>query len=228
MKCIWRRISKRAFTLVELLVVIAIIAILAGLLLPNLGDVREKARRVNCLANQNGIWKTISAWGLSPSDTFRANFPKSPQYSSLTSNTGAITLEGGITPEMFICPTAAGDYGIRPAGTLAEIGAANSCYNYFSGRSSSDGDKVIICDMNGNSGQGSRADVSGTAASSITNWGGNHRKGLIPQGGNIVKVAGQGMWVACTNVSGEATYITNAIVTNAFGGMAITTNIWMF
>ncbi|MFH1969968.1 MAG: type II secretion system protein [Verrucomicrobiota bacterium] len=224
MKCIWQRISKRAFTLVELLVVIAIIAILAGLLLPNLGDVREKARRVNCLSNQNGLWKTIAAWGLNPADSFRPNFPKS----NLASTNGAITLEGGVTPEMFICPTAAGDYGIKPAGTLIEVSAANSCYNYFSGRSSSDGDKVIICDMNGNSGQGSRANVSGFASSSFTNWGGNHRKGLIPQGGNLVKVAGQGMWVACTNVTGEGIYITNAIVTNAFGGMANVTNIMMF
>lgn len=214
MKCIWRKISKRAFTLVELLVVIAIIAILAGLLLPNLGDVREKARRVNCLANQNGIWKTISAWGLNPADSFRPNFPQG----NLCGTGGVITTEGGITPEMFICPTAAGDYSIKPAATLRDVTASNSCYNYFVGRSSADGDKVILCDQNG---PGIRADV----AAALTNWGGNHRKGQVPQGGNLVKVAGQGMWVDTTNVAGSTVCISNSVVSNAFGG---TTNIVLF
>jgi len=223
MQCIWRRISKRAFTLVELLVVIAIIAILAGLLLPNLGDVREKARRVNCLANQNGIWKTIAAWGLNPADSFRPNFPKGNLCGPISGENGKITAEGGVTPEMFICPTAAGDYGIKPAGTLEAITASNSCYNYFPGRASSDGDKVILCDMNGNGGLGSKADIS----SSITNWGGNHRKGTVNQGGNLIKVAGQGMWVDTTNVIGTVVCITNAVVSNAFSGVT-GTNILLF
>ena len=201
MKSARPRIVRYAFTLVELLVVIAIIAILAGLILPNLANVRERARRVQCLSNLNGLWKSISAWGLNPADSFRPNFPRGNLAGAITATSGFLSAEGGITPEIFVCPTAAGMYNVKPAPTLTNINETNSCYNYFSGRSSSDGDKVILCDMDGTN-----------SIASVKNWGGNHDD----QGGNIVKVAGQGMWVDTTNVIGSTVYITNAVISNAF------------
>jgi prepilin-type N-terminal cleavage/methylation domain-containing protein/prepilin-type processing-associated H-X9-DG protein len=84
--------DRRGFTLIELLVVIAIIAILAAILFPVFGKVREKARQTSCLNNQKQIATALLIYAQDHDEIL-------PLSSEVW---GAVKLDAGV----LVCPTA--------------------------------------------------------------------------------------------------------------------------
>lgn len=78
------RPARAGFTLIELLTVIAIIGILAAILIPTVGAVREKAKQVKCVSN-------LRQWGMAViayTNDNRGNYAIQERYTTDDGSTG--------------------------------------------------------------------------------------------------------------------------------------------
>jgi prepilin-type N-terminal cleavage/methylation domain-containing protein len=95
----------RAFTLLELLIAIAIIGILATLLLPAYAHLRERAQKVQCMANLRSLYVATDLYvqreGHWP-QIFIKNYPSPQDYGRAWIDALA---PFGIGPKNWICPT---------------------------------------------------------------------------------------------------------------------------
>jgi prepilin-type N-terminal cleavage/methylation domain-containing protein/prepilin-type processing-associated H-X9-DG protein len=148
------RRARAAFTLIELLVVIAIIGILAGILIPAVGKVRESSHSATCVSNLRQITAVslmyanenhgrMPTYGKDPSGNFSYWFHKIAPMLGGAKNINPSDAERKI--EAYRCPSALAQHtpGSNPNNSLIKTYGLNAVLNNTDSYPGSDGEFIV-------------------------------------------------------------------------------------